>query len=106
MNYRDYIASNKWRNSPARLHELDAAGNRCRICFERATARSPLEVHHATYDRLGCEAIGDLLTLCHLCHREVTTFLRRRRYHGRAARRADVPRLRDTRRALIDPTRA
>jgi hypothetical protein len=67
MRYRTYIASDKWRNNPVRLAELAEAKNRCRICFDAGTARSPLEVHHATYRRLGREIVGDLIALCGLC---------------------------------------
>lgn len=105
MQYRNYIASNRWRTNPARLAELDSANGRCRICFEKATTDAPLEVHHATYVRLGHEALGDLLAVCHDCHRKVTSFLRRRRYGRRTPRRADVPQLRDARHLLVDPTR-
>ncbi|WP_213740421.1 hypothetical protein [Bradyrhizobium sp. dw_411] len=104
-NYRHYIASDKWRNSPARLAELAASKDRCRLCFEKGTAAAPLEAHHATYERIGDEAIGDLTALCHRCHVEVTSMLRRRRYQRRRPRRADVLRLRDTRHSFIDPTR-
>jgi hypothetical protein len=103
--YRHYIASEKWRNSPARLTELAEANNRCRLCFEKGTAAAPLEVHHATYARICNEALGDLIALCHDCHVEVTSMQRRRRYRRRSPRRADVQCLRDMRHSLIDPTR-
>ena len=102
MQYQMYIRSDKWRTNPARLAELNFANGRCRICSDKA---APLEVHHATYERLGQEAAGDLLALCHDCHVKVTSFLRRRRYGRRSPRRADLPHTRDTRRSLIDPTR-
>lgn len=105
MSYKAYISSEKWRKNPVRLAELDAAGHHCRICAAEAKVGSPLEVHHATYQRLGSELVGDLLALCFRCHRDVTSFLRRRRYRRRSPRRADVPRLRDNRRHLFDPTR-
>lgn len=105
MNYWHHIASEKWRKSPARLTELAEAGNRCRICFRFGTTASPLEAHHATYARLGKEALGDLLAVCHDCHVDVTSSLGRRRYRRRRPRRADVPSLRDPRISLIDPTR-
>jgi len=104
-NYRHYIASDKWRNSPARLAELAASKNRCRLCFDKGTAAAPLEVHHATYENIGNEALGDLIALCHECHVVVTSMLRRRRYLRRRPRRADVQCLRDTRHSFIDPTR-
>lgn len=104
-NYRRYIASEKWRNAPARLAELVASKNHCRICFEKGTAAAPLEVHHATYERIGNEALGDLIALCHECHVGVTSMLRARRYVLRRPRRADVARIRDPRHSFIDPTR-
>lgn len=104
MNYWPYIESDKWRNSPVRLAELAEANNRCRICFRPGSKASPIEAHHATYIHLGCEERGELLAICRDCHEEVTSFLRRRVYQRRRARRADVPSLRDPRIPLIDPT--
>jgi hypothetical protein len=101
MNYVTYIASHRWRTNPARVAELKAAGGRCRICFDQ----SSLEAHHATYERLGCETVGDVLAVCRPCHVEITAFLRSRRYSGKKPVRMDVPHLRDTRRPLFDPTR-
>jgi hypothetical protein len=105
MEYRSYIASQKWRASPARLVELAEARNRCRICFGHGAETGPIEVHHATYARLGDEAQGDLLALCRSCHAGVTNFLRQRRYERSSPRRADVPQVRDTRLFFTDPTR-
>ena len=104
MNYREYIASSRWRTNGARLAELDIANGRCRICFGQPAEGWPLEVHHATYERLGREQAGDLLALCSRCHLEVTSFLRHRRYEVRTPRRADVVRVHDAR-PLFDPTR-
>lgn len=100
MNYRDYISSQKWRRSPARLAELADARDRCRACFEHGTERQPIEVHHATYERLGNEAQGDLLALCRACHLAVTSSIRARRYSTHIAMRADVPLMRDVRNPL------
>jgi 5-methylcytosine-specific restriction endonuclease McrA len=104
-NYRHYIASDKWRNSPARLAELAASKNRCRLCPQKGDAASPLEVHHATYENMGNEALGDLIALCHACHVGVTSMLRGRRYQRSRPRRADVQCHRDTRHSFTDPTR-
>jgi hypothetical protein len=46
MNYDDYINSGRWRNSPARLAELEASGFRCRICNGDGEG-SAVEIHHA-----------------------------------------------------------
>jgi hypothetical protein len=103
--YLQYIASEKWRNSPARLAEIAEAHNRCRLCFRRATAAAPLEVHHATYRRMGAECRGDLVALCHECHDKTTSIIRARRYRRRRPRHADVQQLRDMRHSFIDPTK-
>jgi 5-methylcytosine-specific restriction endonuclease McrA len=80
--YANYISSHAWRNSPARLAELKAASFRCRTCNASADDVQ-LEVHHRTYERLGCEKVEDLTALCPECHRSVTSDLRRRRYSRR-----------------------
>lgn len=103
--YGKIIRSNKWRTGQVRLGELAAAGHRCRLCFSAGIAHSPLHVHHATYVRLGCEAPGDVTTLCAKCHLEVESFLRRRSYADRKPPRADYVSVHDKRRPLFDPTR-
>jgi hypothetical protein len=105
LRYRNYIASHAWRSSPVRLAELAASRGRCRICSAKASRGWRLEVHHATYRRLGCELRGDLIALCSACHRDVESFLRRRRYASRRPVRRDVVRMHDFRRPLVDPTR-
>ena|SRR5258708_1227515 len=94
MNYQNYIASHRWRTNPARLRELETACGKCRLC---ASQDAPLEAHHRSYSNLGSECDGDLVALCGECHREVTSFLRRRKHLGRTPRRADVRRMRDVR---------
>jgi 5-methylcytosine-specific restriction endonuclease McrA len=105
LRYWNYIASHAWRSNPVRLTELAASRGRCRLCSARASLGWRLEVHHSNYRRLGREARGDLIALCSACHRDVESFLRRRRYAVRRPIRADVVRLRDFRRPLVDPTR-
>ncbi len=94
MNYQNYIASHRWRTNPARLRELETACGKCRLC---ASATPPLEAHHRSYCNLGSERDGDLIALCGECHREVTSFLRRRKHIRRTPQRADVRRMRDAR---------
>jgi len=67
MAYQSYINGSRWRNNPARLAELEASGFRCRTCHASG-ADVWLEVHHRTYERLGCELVGDLTALCEDCH--------------------------------------
>lgn len=104
MNYYTYIISNQWRDNPARLAELKASGFRCRIC-NASEADVRLEVHHRTYERLGCERADDLTTLCRDCHYVVTDMLRRRRYVLRRPRSTDVIPAIENASPLFDPTR-
>lgn len=100
VKYRNYIKSDAWKSNPARLKVLADADGRCRLCH----AKAKLEVHYSTYERLGCERETDLIPLCRRCHREVTSFLRARRYAAVTPRRADVIQLRDPRTLQTDPT--
>src|ERR1700758_4734240 len=103
MNYINYIKSGRWRNSPARLAELKAAGFRCRICNGDG-AGSAIEVHHRTYARLGNEHPDDLTTLCSTCHRLVTEHLRRTRFAQRAPAYANIRGALENPSPLFDPT--
>ena len=104
MDYYTYINSGQWRDSPARLAELEAANFRCRIC-NASKAEAQLQVHHRTYERLGQEQVGDLTTVCAECHYTVTDMLRRRRYVQRRPRFADVVPAIENASPLFDPTR-
>jgi 5-methylcytosine-specific restriction endonuclease McrA len=103
MTYEKHIGSARWRHGDARLGELEAAGHRCRTCFERGTVSAPLEVHHRTYARFGCELIGDLTTLCRDCHRVITDSLRHRRYASIRPRIVDTLPLFERSAPLFDP---
>lgn len=83
LRYADYVASDAWRLSPARLAELLACGGRCRTC-NLPEPDVVLEVHHRTYERLGCELPEDLVALCQDCHGCITGLLRRRALAGTA----------------------
>jgi hypothetical protein len=48
-----------------RAAALERAGHSCSLDVTHTDA---LEVHHRTYERLGCELAGDLVVLCHACH--------------------------------------
>ena len=100
MNYVEYIRSEAWRRNPARLKALSDADGHCRLCH----AHDDLEVHHSNYEHLGCELVSDLIALCRACHRDVTSFLRARRYLLVVPKRADVVPLRDGRVLMSDPT--
>jgi hypothetical protein len=84
--YNRYISSEDWKVKRRQILERD--GNCCQTCLSNEC----LEVHHKTYERLGNEALKDLITLCHDCHEAITTVIRRRKYSGRVIEVVDVDR--------------
>lgn len=59
--YERYIASDGWRTRrTVKLRQTPA----CEACG----VREHLHVHHRTYERFGAERMGDLRTLCEICH--------------------------------------
>lgn len=60
--YRTYLASPAWQAT--RRAVLVRDGHACTQCGRIDS----LEVHHKTYERLGCEWLSDLETLCADCH--------------------------------------
>ena len=61
-NYLDYIKSTPWKEKCKSIKL--ARGNKCQVCG----SGNNLQVHHNTYDRLGCEDDNDLVLLCKSCH--------------------------------------
>lgn len=62
LPYAEYLKSPEWKKK--RSIVLRMAGYRCQICNDSGL----LNVHHRTYERLGCEWKADLLVLCQPCH--------------------------------------
>lgn len=61
--YRDvYLISDHWQKK--RAEALAHANWACQLCNQKEL----LNVHHRTYENLGCENIQDLIVLCGLCH--------------------------------------
>lgn len=67
--YNEYVGSTEWEQK-----KRDLFAERPRRC-ERCGEKKDVEVHHATYQRLGHELLDDLIILCEPCHK---------REHGRA----------------------
>lgn len=63
--YKEYLQSEDWRQ--IRVTRLRADNFTCQKCGSKQN----LQVHHLTYERVGCECIKDLITLCKDCHSEV-----------------------------------
>ena len=62
MDYQAYLQSETWQAK--RLAVLDYWSYSCALCCSRKN----VEVHHRTYERIGCERITDLIALCDTCH--------------------------------------
>jgi hypothetical protein len=63
LPYSEYLKTEHWQRQ--RRSALARAAYRCQVCNTNAL---PLEVHHRTYARLGCELPSDLFVLCETCH--------------------------------------
>ena len=62
--YHQYIKSVPWYNKRNKFRSIF---NVCWDCHKQL-APTNIVIHHLTYDRLGCENIEDLVTLCKECH--------------------------------------
>ena len=71
--YREYLGSKTWRRKRDRVLRRDK--HTCQTCGVKA---AHLEVHHRTYERVGRERMGDLLTLCSACHAAISGSIRAR----------------------------
>lgn len=63
LPYRVYLRTGHWQK--VRKEALDRAGHRCALC----NRQDGLQVHHRTYERLGCERGADVIVLCDACHK-------------------------------------
>ena len=62
MNYNVYLQGEHWKLMRRLRREVD--NEKCAVCG----SRDKLNVHHKTYERIGAEKLGDLITLCYECH--------------------------------------
>lgn len=63
LSYQEYLKSTHWIST--RYGALERAGRRCQLC----NTDKNLQVHHRTYERLGCELWVDLFVVCDGCHK-------------------------------------
>lgn len=66
MPYAEYLKTPEW--GAKRAKALRFANYRCQVCNDKES----LNVHHRTYERRGCELMGDLTVLCADCHATFT----------------------------------
>lgn len=71
-DYEEYLNSTEWKQTRSLIIERD---QHCMICHSSKN----LEVHHNTYQRLGQEQPGDLVTVCGNCHKFITDSLKERK---------------------------
>lgn len=64
--YQEYLQSEHWRT--LRAETIASAKFACELC---GTKQPPINVHHKSYSRLGCERREDLQVLCRDCHKKL-----------------------------------
>lgn len=69
-DYQEYLAGDRWRNLKVRYAGAKACCCACKF-------KGSLTLHHISYERLGREATGDLIVLCHPCHHRLHAFFDR-----------------------------
>jgi 5-methylcytosine-specific restriction endonuclease McrA len=84
--YRAYLRSERWQE--LRLLVLLRDNHACTQCGRTDN----LEIHHRTYERLGCETLSDLITLCRDCHRDADKGRQAQTKEDRRRRRATARR--------------
>jgi hypothetical protein len=70
MPYAQYLRTDWWLRF--RADALRRAGGACQLCG----ADGLLEVHHKTYQRLGCERPEDVICVCPACHEVIHELVR------------------------------
>jgi len=67
-DYAQYLEGERWNRVRAAITMLRQF--RCEAPYCHAWLMGSLQVHHLTYDRLGCEKLADLELLCFAHHRQ------------------------------------
>lgn len=62
LPYKEYLLTEHWQEF--RKHALKRAKYRCQLCNKSGK----LDIHHRTYENLGCEHVSDVIALCRECH--------------------------------------
>jgi hypothetical protein len=66
-SYTDYLNSLQWKKKKKKYRKSGFLQ-----CCWACEATEKIEFHHRTYNRLGCEAMSDILPLCSFCHKDLT----------------------------------
>jgi 5-methylcytosine-specific restriction endonuclease McrA len=63
MPYKEYLRTRHWQHF--KQEALKFYQYKCQLCSAKDTQ---LDVHHRTYENLGCETFNDVIVLCNDCH--------------------------------------
>lgn len=66
LRYSEYLQSEQWLELREQVLKRDKY--RCQWTGKSSRPGDPLQVHHMTYDRVGCERMEDLITVCRSAH--------------------------------------
>lgn len=64
MPYGEYLKTRHWQHF--RQEALKFFQHKCQLCNDKI---KQLDVHHKTYENLGCETFNDVTVLCNDCHK-------------------------------------
>lgn len=67
--YAEYLQSYEWLDLRERVLQRDRY--RCTVTGKAAKTGDLLQVHHLTYERVGCELMEDLITVCRSAHEQI-----------------------------------
>ena len=73
QGYREYLRTDHWRKlRNKKLKQIKL----CEFCRRDWN----LQVHHHTYERIGCEWLRDLVVVCDDCHEEIHAYQKANRW--------------------------
>lgn len=74
--YMEYLKTDTWRQKANMRMRID--GYVCQGCKTCGSAENKLEIHHLTYNTIGHEnPYTDLVTVCHVCHKNLHKIMER-----------------------------
>ena len=75
INYKAYLASPTWKLRRQAYIDSRFTSNDCYCCGRKY--QPGFNLHHLTYERLGCERLNDLRMVCAPCHEEIHKLAKR-----------------------------
>jgi hypothetical protein len=65
MQYSDYLKTQHWQHF--RSEAIKFFRNICQTCGKHDCQ---IDIHHRSYDNIGCETFNDVIALCNDCHKK------------------------------------